>query len=71
MRTKQQTLDFFDEIVPIPECSELLEMSRLKTPQQLANEMAREAKQWQEKHPDRNVMKIITPDWREYIRSRL
>ena len=31
----------------------------------------REVRVWQQKHPDRDVMEIITPDWEEYIKSRL
>lgn len=61
----------FDEVIPIPECSGLMEMMKLKRPIDVANEMVRAAKLWQQKHPDRGVMEIITPDWKEYIKSRL
>lgn len=43
----QDTFDFIDEIVPIPECSGLMAMSGYKTPQALADEMVREARIWQ------------------------
>lgn len=46
-------------------------MTKFKRPIDVAEEMVREAKLWQQKHPDRNVMEIITPDWKEYIKSRL
>lgn len=61
----------FDNIIPIPECDGLMEMTKFKRPIDVAEEMVREAKLWQQKHPDRNVMEIITPDWKEYIKSRL
>lgn len=67
----QQLSFVFDEIIPIPECSGLMEMTKFKRPIDLADEMVREAKLWQQKHPDRDIMDIITPEWKEYIKSRL
>mgnify|MGYP000285414836 FL=1 len=61
----------FDEIIPIPECSGLMKMTKFKRPMDLANEMVRGVKLWQQKNPDRDVMEIVSPAWKEYIKSRL
>lgn len=61
----------FEDVIPIPECSGLMELTKFKCPIDLADEMVREARLWQEKHPDRDVMEIIIPDWKEYIKNRL
>lgn len=62
----------FDDVIPIPDCSGIMEITKkYKRPIDVANEMVRQAKLWQQKHPDRDVMEIITPDWKEYIKSRL
>lgn len=61
----------FEDVIPIPECRELIELTKFKRPIDVADDMVREARLWQEKHPDRDVMEIITPDWKEYIKSRL
>lgn len=69
---EQLTFDFIDdEIVPIPECSGLMAMSGYKTPQALADEMVREARIWQKRNPSKDVMEIITPDWKEYINHKI
>ena len=46
----------FDDIIPIPECSGLMKMTKFKRPMDLANEMVREVKLWQQKNPDCDVM---------------
>lgn len=62
----------FDEVIPIPDCSEIMKMmKKYKRPIDIANEMVREANLWQQNNPDKNVMEIITPEWKEYIKSRL
>lgn len=61
----------FDEVVPIPECSGLMEMMKLKCPIDVADRMVQAARVWQQQHPDEDVMEVITPDWQEYIKSRL
>lgn len=70
----------FEEVVAIPECREALELynclgkeevKKLRTPAELANKMVREVKLWQGKHPDRDVMEIVPPPWKAYIKSRL
>lgn len=68
---EQLTFDFIDEIVPIPECSGLMAMSGYKTPQALADEMVREARIWQKRNPGKDVMEVITPDWKEYINHKI
>lgn len=67
----QLTFDFIDEIVPIPECFELMAMCGYKTPKALADEMAREARIWQKRNPGKDVMEIITPDWKKYINHKI
>ena len=61
---------FIEDIPPIPECSYLCEMTG-RLPNDLANEMAREARLWSERNPDKSIMPLIVPEWREYIRYRL
>ena len=51
----------FDDIIPIPECSGLMKMTKFKRPMDLANEMVREVKLWQQKNPDCDVMEIVSP----------
>ena len=87
MEENTQLSLLFDEVIPIPECSELMKITKLKRPIDVADRMVQEVRVWQEKntgrgvlgndlpwqqkHPDRDVMEIITPDWEEYIKSRL
>ena len=40
---EQLTFDFIEEIVPIPDCSFLMDVTGLRTPTEVANEMVREA----------------------------
>lgn len=64
-------LSFEFDVIPIPECSGLMELTKFKRPIDLANEIVREAKLWLRKYPDGDVMDIITPEWKEYIKNRL
>ena len=47
------------------------ENNEIERPIDVADRMVQEVRVWQQKHPDRDVMEIITPDWEEYIKSRL
>lgn len=71
MEENTQLSLLFDEVIPIPEYSELMKITKLKRPIDVADRMVQEVRVWQQKHPDRDVMEIITPDWEEYIKSRL
>ena len=71
MEENTQLSLLFDEVIPFPECSELMKITKLKRPIDVADRMVQEVRVWQQKHPDRDVMEIITPDWEEYIKSRL
>lgn len=68
-------IDLFADVPPVPDCSDLLDIDYLKKKYRsagnLANEMVREARQWQNQHPDKDVLEVITPDWREYVRYNL
>lgn len=56
--------------VPIPECSPIaLEM--YGTPEKVARLTLEAARKWKTQHPKKNVMDIIPPDWREYIKANL
>ena len=71
MEENTQLSLLFDEVIPIPERSELMKITKLKRPIDVADRMVQEVRVWQQKHLDRDVMEIITPDWEEYIKSRL
>lgn len=66
---------FDDEIIPIPYCQDFIDdfgkERGYDTPQKVANEIMREAKKWQGEHPGVDLMEIITPDWREYVKANL
>lgn len=66
---------FDDEIVPIPECSDLIEIygrrHGISKPEGIAREMLRAARMWQSENKGKDVMEIITPPWREYIKANL
>ena len=68
MEENTQLSLLFDEVIPIPECSELMKITKLKRPIDVADRMVQEVRVWQQ---NRDVMEIITPDWEEYIKSRL
>lgn len=68
---EQLAFDFINEVVPIPECHELMERNGYKTPQALADEMVREVRVWKENNPGKDVMEIITPEWKEYINHKI
>lgn len=65
----------FDDVPAIPDCTDFLNYEPIKrkygTPDKIASEMLDEAKRWQRQHPDKNVLDIVTPTWREYIKFNL
>lgn len=71
MEENTQLSLLFDEVIPIPGMLRIMKITKLKRPIDVADRMVQEVRVWQQKHPDRDVMEIITPDWEEYIKSRL
>ena len=68
---EQLSFDIIEEIVPIPDCSFLMDVTGLRTPTEVANEMVREAQVWQENNPGKDVMDGITPERQEYINHKI
>jgi len=68
---EQLIFDFIKEIVPIPDCTFLMDVTGLRTPTEVANEMVREARVWQENNPGKDVTDVITPEWKEYINHKI
>lgn len=68
---EQLTFDFIEEIVPIPDVPFLMDVTGLRTPTEVADEMVREARIWQERNPGKDVMDVITPEWKEYINHKI
>lgn len=68
---EQLTFDFIEEIVSIPDCTFLMDATGLRTPSEVANEMVRKVRIWQEKNPGKGVMDVITPEWQEYINHKI
>ncbi len=68
-------MNLFPEVPVIPDCTDLLNVSfiklKYKTAAKIADEIVREARQWQSQHPNMDVMEIITPEWRDYVRYNL
>ena len=69
-------IGLFDNIlVPVPDCTDLIEhfgrRRGFDTPAKVANEMVREARAWQRKNPGKDVLEVITPDWRDYVSANL
>lgn len=70
MATQLQLFTNEEMGVPIPECSPIaLEM--YGTPEKVARLTLEAARKWKAQHPKKNVMDIIPPDWREYIKANL
>lgn len=65
----------FDDVPAIPDSTDFLNYEPFKrkygTPDKIASEMLDEAKRWQRQHPYKNVLDIVTPTWREYIKFNL
>lgn len=72
---KCQIYLFDDVLVPVPDCADLIEIfgrrRGFNTPSKVANEMVREARVWQRNNPGKDVLEIVTQDWREYIKANL
>ena len=69
-------LDLFDgQVVPIPDCTDLIEFfgkrSGFNSPLKVADEMLREARMWQDSHPKESVLDIIPPNWKEFIKANI
>ncbi len=66
---------FDDDIVPIPECSDLIEIygnkHGIRKPEGIAREMLEAARLWQSRNPNKDVMEIITPPWKDYIKANI
>nr|DAT40447.1 MAG TPA: hypothetical protein [Caudoviricetes sp.] len=65
------TLGLFTDIEPIPECENLIDGKRFRTPGNVADEMLRECRIWQKNNPGKNVIDIIPPNWVKYIIQNL
>lgn len=59
-----------EELVPIPECSSLA-LEKYGTPERVARLTVEAARRWKRQHPGKNVMDVIPPTWREYIKANL
>lgn len=67
-----QQLSLFgdDAFVPIPECDDLM-LKIYGTPENIARLMIEAARKWKRQHPGMDVMEVIAPNWKEYIRVNL
>ena len=61
----------FDDVPPIPDCSDLLTIPSIKrrgmTPEKIAEKMLERVRYWRAIHPGRDWLAIVPPQWREYI----
>ena len=61
----------FDEVPPIPDCSDLLTIPSIKrrgmTPEMIAEQMLESVRHWRAIHPGRDWLAIVPPPWRDYI----
>ena len=68
-------MSLFPDVPPIPDCSDLLAIPSIKrksmTPEKIAEKMLERARYWHAIHPGRDVMEIVPPLWREYIKYNL
>lgn len=69
---REQELQLFgDEVlVPIPECSSLA-LELYGTPERIAQLTIEAARRWEQQHPGKDVMEMISPDWRQYVKANL
>ena len=67
--------ELFAEVPPIPDCTDLLAIPsikrRYKTAAGIAEAMLESVRYWRALHPGKDVMKIVPPQWREYISYNL
>ena len=71
-KTMTQQLQLFgDEVlVPIPECSSLA-LELYGTPERIAQLTIEAARRWEQQHQGKDVMEMISPDWRQYVKANL
>lgn len=64
-------MSLFDDVPPIPDCSDLLAIPsvkrRYKTAAGIAAQMLERVRYWRAIHPGRDWLAIVPPQWREYI----
>lgn len=59
-----------EELVSIPEYSSFA-LEKYGTPERVARLTVEAARRWKWQHPGKNVMDVIPPTWREYIKANL
>lgn len=59
-----------EDIVPIPECSNIA-LEKWGTPERVAQLTVEAARRWKQQHPRQNVLDVVSPDWRAYIKANL
>ena len=55
---------------PIPKCSDIA-LEKWGTPERVARLTIEAARKWKAAHPGKDVMEIIPPSWREYVKANL
>ena len=68
--SEQLSLFGDDAVVPIPECDDMM-LKIYGTPENIARLTIEAARKWKQKHPGKDVMEIIAPSWREYVKANL
>jgi hypothetical protein len=57
-------------VVPIPECSQR-SIEIWGSPERVAELTLAAARTWKRKHPGQDVMQIIPPGWKDYVKANL
>ena len=70
MKEIQLSLFGDDEVIPIPECSPLA-IEKYGSPEKIAQLTVEAARKWKRNHPGMDVMEIIPPSWRTYIKAKI
>lgn len=70
MKYEQLSLFGDETVIPIPECSPIA-LEKFGTPERVAKLTVEAARRWKQQHPGQNVMDIIPPTWRAYIKANL
>ena len=69
---EQLTFDFIKEIVPIPDCSFLMDVTGLGNPYRGCKRNGKGSTSLaKENNPGKDVMDVITPEWKEYINHKI
>lgn len=63
-------LMLFDDVVPIPECSQR-SIEIWGSQERVAELTLAAARTWKRKHPGQDVMQIIPPGWKDYVKANL